>query len=93
MLNASKGVHDVEWLTDSAFGVHPDFKSHTGGTMLFKGGKGSPINISAKQKLNTESSTGRISGSGLHITVGVMGTAIPTGTRAQSEVKCSVTGQ
>ena len=42
---------------DLAFGVHPDFKSHVGGTMKFKEGHGSVMNISAKQKLNTESST------------------------------------
>ena len=47
----------MEWSVDSAFGVHPDFKSHVGGTMGFKGRKGSPTNTSAKQKLNTESST------------------------------------
>ena len=35
--------------------VHPDFKSHMGGTMSFKVGKGSAIDVSAKQKLNTES--------------------------------------
>ena len=42
---------------DSAFGVHSDFKSHVGGTMKFKEGHGSVTNTSAKQKLNTESST------------------------------------
>ena len=56
-LDAGNGVHNVEWSVDSAFGVHPDFKSHVRGTMTFKGGKGSAINVSAKQKLNTESST------------------------------------
>ena len=56
-LDAGNGVHNVEWSIDSAFGVHPDFKSHVGGTMKFKEGHGSVINVSAKQKLNTESST------------------------------------
>ena len=56
-LDAGNGVHDVEWSMDSAFGVHPDFKSHVGGTMKFKEGHGSVMNVSAKQKLNTESST------------------------------------
>ena len=51
------GVHNVGWSVDLAFGVHPDFKSYVGRNMFFKGGKGSPINISAKQKLNTESLT------------------------------------
>ena len=40
-----------------ALGVHPDFKNHVSGTVTFKGGKGLTINILAKQKLNTESST------------------------------------
>ena len=56
-LDAGKGVHDVEWSMDSAFGAHPDFKSHAGATMKFKEGHGSVVNLSAKQKLNTESST------------------------------------
>ena len=38
-------------------GVHPDFKSHVSRTMTFVGGKGSAINVLAKQKLNTKSST------------------------------------
>ena len=56
-LDAGNGVHDVEWLADLAFGVHPDFKSHVRGTMTFEGGKGLAIDVSAKQKLNTKSST------------------------------------
>ena len=56
-LDTRNGVHNVEWSVDLAFGVHPDFKSHVGGTMTFEGGKGSAINILAKQKLNAESST------------------------------------
>ena len=56
-LDAGNGVHNVEWSMDSAFGVHPDFKSCVRGTMTFEGGKGLAINILAKQKLNTESST------------------------------------
>ena len=43
------------WFADSSFAVHPDFESHTGGSFTF--GFGSPINASAKQKLNTRSST------------------------------------
>ena len=42
---------------DSAFGVHPEFKSHVGGMVTFEDGKQSAINALAKQKLNTESST------------------------------------
>ena len=56
-LDAGRGVHNVEWSIDSAFGVHPDFKSHVGATMKFKEGHGSVVSSSAKQKLNTESST------------------------------------
>ena len=56
-LDAGNGVHNVEWLIDLAFGVHPDFKSHVGGIMRFKEGHGLVINASTKQKLNTESST------------------------------------
>ena len=56
-LDAGSGVHNVEWSMDSAFGVHPDFKSHVGGTMKFKEGHRSVVNLSAKQKFNTESST------------------------------------
>ena len=57
ILDTGNGVHNVEWSIDLTFGVHPDFKSHVGGTMRFKEGHGSAINASAKQKLNTESST------------------------------------
>ena len=49
-LDVGNGVRNVEWSVDSAFRVHSDFKSHVGGTMGFKGGKGSPMNISAKKK-------------------------------------------
>ncbi len=45
----------VKWHMDAAFGVHPDFKSHSGATMSM--GKGSIINISKKQKVNARSST------------------------------------
>ena len=56
-LDVGKGVHNVEWSMDSAFGVRADFKSHAGATMTFKGGKGLTSDVSAKQKSNTESST------------------------------------
>ena len=55
-IDAKNGVHRIEWLIDSAFGVHPDFKSHVGAIMQFGGGRGTVIGASAKQKLNTESS-------------------------------------
>ena len=56
-LSAANGLNKLEWYIDASFAVHPDFKSHTGATMKFQGGLGSPIQISTKQKLNTDSST------------------------------------
>ena len=44
-----------KWFPDVAFAVHSDFKSHTGSVMTL--GKGSVNTYSAKQKLNTRSST------------------------------------
>ena len=40
---------------DASYGVHPDMRSHTGGTMSL--GRGVLNTMSAKQKLNTKSST------------------------------------
>jgi hypothetical protein len=40
---------------DASYGVHKDFKSHTGGAVSF--GRGAVMCKSAKQKLNTKSST------------------------------------
>ena len=45
----------IKWYVDASFAVHPDFKSHTGGTMTF--GRGAVQSKSQKQKLNTRSST------------------------------------
>ena len=45
-----------EWFIDASFAVHPDFRSHTGGSGRFEGGLGCPIDVSAKQKLNADSS-------------------------------------
>ncbi len=42
-------------LPDAAFAVHPDYKSHTG--ICYTLGKGAVTTTSAKQKLNTRSST------------------------------------
>ena len=56
-IDARNGVHRIEWSINSAFGVHPDFKSHVGAIMQFSRGQGTVIGASAKQKLNTESST------------------------------------
>ena len=56
-LSAGRSISHIEWYVDAAFGVHPDYKGHTGAAMKFKGGKGSPMQKSSKQKLNTSSST------------------------------------
>ena len=45
----------LKWHVDAAFAVHPDYKSHSGGSLTM--GKGSINTISTKQKLNTKSST------------------------------------
>jgi hypothetical protein len=45
----------IHWWIDSAYSVHSDCKSHTSGTMSL--GKGCPINMSRKQRINTWSST------------------------------------
>ena len=42
----------IKWHVDAAFAVHPDCKSHTGAMMTM--GKGSVMNMSCKQKLNTK---------------------------------------
>jgi hypothetical protein len=45
----------IKWWVDVSYAVHPDMKSHTGGTMSL--GKGTIYNTSTRQKLNTKSST------------------------------------
>ena len=55
--DASKGLKTFEWHINASFAAHPDFWSHTGGSRRFGGGQGCPINVSAKQKFNTDSST------------------------------------
>ena len=45
----------TSWFMDAAFGVHPDFKSHTGGNLMM--GEGAIVSMSKKQKMNTQSST------------------------------------
>jgi hypothetical protein len=52
---SANDLHVIKLYVDCAFAVHPDFKSHTGGNMIY--GQGSPISMSHKQKLNTQSST------------------------------------
>ena len=43
------------WYIDASFAVHPNMRGHTGGCMTM--GRGFPISVSTKQKLNTKSST------------------------------------
>ena len=45
----------IHWWIDASFTVHDDYKSHTSACLSF--GKGCPVNISSKQKINTHSST------------------------------------
>ena len=45
----------IHWWIDASFAVHRDCKSHAGATMTL--GKGCPISMSSKQKINTRSST------------------------------------
>lgn len=56
-LSTVKGLHNIKWYVDTAFAVHPDYRSHTGANQLFEGGKGAIQSISVKQKLNTLNST------------------------------------
>ena len=57
VLSAENGINTIEWHIDASFTVYPDFKSHTGATMMFGGRRGYPISNSSKQKLNTNIST------------------------------------
>ena len=43
------------WYVDASFAVHPNMHGHTGGGLTL--GRGFPILVSRKQKLNTRSST------------------------------------
>jgi hypothetical protein len=52
---SADNLNVVKWWIDAAYAVHPDMRSHTGGTMSM--GTGSAYSTSKKQKLNTKSST------------------------------------
>ena len=43
------------WYVDALFAVHPNMRGHTGCGLTL--GRGFPISVSTKQKLNTRSST------------------------------------
>jgi Reverse transcriptase (RNA-dependent DNA polymerase) len=45
----------IHWWINSAYGVHSDCKSHTSGAKSL--GKGCPVNMSCKKRINTRSST------------------------------------
>ena len=51
----AKDMSVIHWWIDASFAVHADYKSHTGACLSF--GRGCPVNISSKQKINTRSST------------------------------------
>ena len=55
LILSADDLHVIKWYVDSSFAVHPDFKSHTGGVFTY--GRGTPLTMSRKQKLNTRSST------------------------------------
>ena len=48
-------TQSLYWMIDASFGVHSEFKSHTGA--IFTMGKGAVISDSTKQKVNSRSST------------------------------------
>ena len=52
---SADSLHVLKWYVDTSFAVHPDFKSHMGGT--FTMGEGAMQAITSKQTLNTRSST------------------------------------
>ena len=45
----------IRWWVDDSYGVHWEFKGHTGAMMSM--GRGALVNISRKNKMNTGSST------------------------------------
>ena len=55
LILTAENVNFIKWYVNATFAIHPDFKSHTGATMIFN--KGAVQSISCKQKLNTRSST------------------------------------
>jgi hypothetical protein len=41
LILSADDLHVIKWYVDTAFAVHPDFKSHTGGNMTY--GQGAPL--------------------------------------------------
>lgn len=54
-IGATESLRIMKWYVDASFAVHPDFKSHTGGSLSID--KSALQVTSKKQKLNTRSST------------------------------------
>jgi hypothetical protein len=54
LILSADGSGVLMWYVDASFAVHPNMRSHTGGGLTM--GRGFPIVISTKQKLNTRSS-------------------------------------
>jgi hypothetical protein len=55
LILSANGSGVLMWYVDASFAVHPNMRSHTGGGLTM--GRGFPTVSSAKQKLNTRSST------------------------------------
>ena len=55
LIMSADGSGVLMWYVDASFAIHPNMRSHTGGGLTM--GRGFPIVISTKQKLNTKSST------------------------------------
>jgi hypothetical protein len=55
LILSANGSRVLMWYVDASFAVHPNMCSHTGGGLTM--GRGFPIVIFTKQKLNTRSST------------------------------------
>ena len=54
----AKDITVTKWMVNPSSAVYPDFKSHTGATLLFGGlSIGSVVSVSRKQKRNAKSST------------------------------------
>ena len=55
LILSADGTNILKWWIDGSFAVHPNMRGHTGGALSL--GRGFPVVISTKQKLNTKSST------------------------------------
>jgi len=55
LILSANGSGIIKWWVDGSFAVHPNMRGHTGGGMSM--GRGFPINMSTKHKINTKSST------------------------------------